>query len=207
MTPRRPERDCYCYCRDADEHPDIDGQRYPNIGYRDRHRYTFCEHDDPHEHEHQDKLELDFHERVIHNTYLDVHDHLDRDVLRPRSTRAPNLDEHLDHTTRLLPYGLLRLLGRLRWGLLPDRPRLPGDVLPIYGIHHHYLGRRDDRRAPDGRPHHHLGGHLRRRVDHVPHGGGADRRVLPVRVQLRHGELFPAHGQRNGQRRQGAPGE
>lgn len=201
---RRAECDCYGDRCDADEHPDFIGQRLPDNDHRHRHRHTLCEHDN--QHEHQDKLKLDFnvHERVLlHNSHLDVND-LNRDVLWSRSTRSPDLDEHLDHTTRLLSHGLLRLFSSLRRRLLPDRPRLPGDILPIDSIHHHHVRRRDDRCAPDCRSYHHLGGHLRRRLDPVPYRSGTDCRMLPVWVQLRHCELFLADGQRDGQFGQGA---
>lgn len=188
---RRAERDCYGDRCDADEHSDFDGQRLADNDHRHRHRHALGEHDK--QHEHQDKLDFNFYEGILHNSHLDVDD-LNRDILCSRSTRPPDLDEHLDHTSRLLSHGLLRLFSCLRRRLLPDRPRLPGDIVPIDSIHHHHVWRPDDRCAPDCRPYYHLGGHLRRRLDHVPDGSGPDCRMLPVWVQLRHCELFLTYG-------------
>ncbi|KAI7788236.1 GPI anchored protein [Diaporthe eres] len=187
----RAERDCYGDRCDADEHPDFVGQRLSDNDHCHRHRHTLCDHDN--QHEHQDKLEFNVHERVLHYSHLDFND-LNRDILWSRSTGPPDLDEHFDHTPRLLSHGLLRLFSCLRRRLLPDRPRLPGGIVPIDGIHHHHVWRPDDCCAPDCRSYHHLGGHLRRRLDHVPDGGGPDCRVLPVWVQLRHCELFLTYG-------------
>lgn len=119
-THRRAECDRYGDCRDEDEHSGFDGQRLSDNDRRYRHRHSLWEHDN--QHEHQDKLEFNVHESVLYNNrILNVND-LNRDVLWSRSTRSSDLDEHLDHTPRLLSHGLLRLFGCLRRRLLPDRP-------------------------------------------------------------------------------------
>lgn len=137
-THRRAKRDCYSDCCDSDEYPDLVGQWLSNNDHRHCHCHTLGEHDS--QHEHQDKLEFqfDYYERVLHNSHLDVND-FNGDVFWSRSPRPPNLDEHPDHTPRLLSNWLLRLFGRVRWRLLPNRSRLPGDILPIDSIDHHHI--------------------------------------------------------------------
>ncbi|KAL1878174.1 hypothetical protein Daus18300_002090 [Diaporthe australafricana] len=182
--------------RDADKYPDLDGQRISNNNRGHCHRPSICEHDI--NNKHQGKLKLKLYGTDLHNSQFDVSE-LIRDIHWPRCPSSPNLDQHLDHAPRLLPHWFLRLLSRLRWRLLPDWPRLPCDVLPIYGVHHHYLWRRDDSCARNGCLHHHLGGNLCGRLVAVPFKCRPDCRVLPEWLQLRHGELFPSHGQRDGQ--------
>lgn len=48
---------------------------------------------------------------------------------------------------------------------------------------------------------------MRRRLDALPLVGGPDRGLLSERVRLRHGELLPGDGERDGERGQGAAGE
>ncbi|KAG6358676.1 hypothetical protein INS49_012194 [Diaporthe citri] len=115
---QRAERDCYGDRCDADEHSDFVGQRFSDNDHRHRHSDTLCE------------LEFNLHEGILHDSHLNIND-LNRDVLWSRGTRPPDLDEHLDHTPWLLSHGLLRLFSCLRRRLLPDRPRLPGDIMPI----------------------------------------------------------------------------
>ncbi|KAJ0120129.1 GPI anchored protein [Diaporthe amygdali] len=165
-----PECDRYGDRCDAHKHHDLDDQRLSNHnrGHPYRSSVFICKHN---KNEHQDKLKFDFYERDLHNCQLDV-SNVNRDVLCSRSACPPNLDQHLDHAPRLLPHGILCMLGRLRWRLLPDRPRLPRDFVPVYSIHHHYLWRRDSSRACDGGPYHHLDGDMCRRLVPVPFGRG-----------------------------------
>lgn len=113
----------------------------------------------------------------------------------------------------LLPLGQLsdRLLRlrRQRWGrLLPDRARLPDDLVPARALlHHRHQRRPDGGGARERRAHVFHDGRLRDRLVPVREGRRCQARLLPERLRLRHGELQPCHVRRDGHCRQRAAGD
>lgn len=94
------------------------------------------------------------------NHTITITNTIDTNPHQPQRSSPPNLAHHHHHhptSNTLLPNRLLRLLGRPRRRLLPDRPRLPDHLLPAHGVHdhhhhqHHLRRRRDGRCAADGR--------------------------------------------------------